>query len=126
MTQKSNSMLEFQAYICWMITLDYKVRLGQVKSEFNRKRPKLTRSIPASKLSIFPMKYNSVHWFQIAHAVENLCIPIIWAFEPCWKIVESCLPDMIQAFVDFAGPPEEYCYLLFLCPDRPTTPGIEY
>eukprot|EP00093_Oithona_nana_P004900 04900.XXX_89407_89511_1 [CDS] Oithona nana genome sequencing. len=28
---------------------------------------------------------------------------------------------MIQAFVDFAGPPEEYCYLLFLCPDRPTT-----
>lgn len=76
-----------------------------------------------------PRKFGHIlklHWFQIAHAVENLCIPIIWAFEPCWKIVESCLPDMIQAFVDFAGPPEEYCYLLFLCPDRPTTPGIEY
>ena len=35
MSQKSNLMLEFQAHICWVITLDYKVRLGQVKSEFN-------------------------------------------------------------------------------------------
>ena len=35
MSQKSKSMLEFQAHICWVITVDYKVRLGQVKSEFN-------------------------------------------------------------------------------------------
>ena len=35
MSQKSNSMLEFQDHICWVITVDYKVRLGQVKSEFN-------------------------------------------------------------------------------------------
>ena len=54
--------------------------------------------------------------------MENLCLPVIWGFEICYKIVESCVPDAIQAFVDFAGPPEEYCYLLFLCPDRPTTP----
>ena len=54
--------------------------------------------------------------------MENLCLPIIWGFEICYKIVESCVPDAIQAFVDFAGPPEEYCYLLFLCPDKPTTP----
>ena len=34
-SQKSKSMLEFQAHICWVITVDYKVRLGQVKSEFD-------------------------------------------------------------------------------------------
>ena len=33
MAQKSKLMLEFQAHICWVITVDYKVRLGQVKSE---------------------------------------------------------------------------------------------
>ena len=53
MSQKSNSMLEFQAHICWVITVDYKVRLGQVKSEFDWKSPKLTRSVRASKLSMF-------------------------------------------------------------------------
>ena len=53
-------MLEFQAHICWVITVDYKVRLGQVKSEFDRKRPKLTRSVRASKLSIFSVNSNSV------------------------------------------------------------------
>ena len=53
-------MLEFQAHVCWVITVDYKVRLGQVKSEFNWKRPKLTRSVRASKLSVISMKYNSV------------------------------------------------------------------
>ena len=35
MSPKSKSMLEFQAQICWVITVDYKVRLGQVKSEFD-------------------------------------------------------------------------------------------
>ena len=53
-------MLEFQAHICWVITLNYKVRLGQVKSEFESKRPKMTRSVRASKLSIFSVKHNSV------------------------------------------------------------------
>ena len=62
MSQKSDSMLEFQAHVCWVITVDYKVRLGQVKSEFDRKRPKLTRSVQASKLSIFSVKSHSVHW----------------------------------------------------------------
>ena len=28
MSQKSNLLLEFQAHICWVITVDYKVRLG--------------------------------------------------------------------------------------------------
>ena len=37
---KSESMLEFQTHICWVITVDCKVRLGQVKSEFDWKRPK--------------------------------------------------------------------------------------
>ena len=55
-------MLEFQAHICWVITVDYKVRLGQAKSEFDWKRPKLTRSVRASKLPIFSIKYNSVRW----------------------------------------------------------------
>ena len=53
MSQKIKSMLEYQAHICWVITADYKVRLGQVKSEFDTKSPKLTRSVQASKLSIF-------------------------------------------------------------------------
>ena len=35
MSQKSNSMLEFQAHNCWMISVAYKVRLGQEKSEFD-------------------------------------------------------------------------------------------
>ena len=61
MSQKSKSMLEFQAHICWVITVDYKVRLGQVKSEFDWKRPKLTRSVRALKLSIFSMKSHSVY-----------------------------------------------------------------
>ena len=60
MSQKSKLMLEFQAHICWVITVDYKVRLGQVKSEFDWKRPKLTRSIRAPKSSIFSVKSNSV------------------------------------------------------------------
>merc|ERR1711862_563235 len=41
----------------------------------------------------------------VAHAVENLCLPIIWAFEPCYKIVESCLPDLLESFVDSLLPP---------------------
>ena len=53
-------MLEFQAHICWVITVGYKVRLGQVKSQFNWKRPKLTRSVRASKLSIFSIESYSV------------------------------------------------------------------
>lgn len=36
MSPKSTSMLEFQAHICWMITVDYKVRLGKVKSELEK------------------------------------------------------------------------------------------
>ena len=43
-----------------MITLDYRVRLGQVKSEFKRKSPKLTLSIRASKLSVISMQSHSV------------------------------------------------------------------
>ena len=35
MSQKNKSKLEFQAHICWVITVDYKVILGQVKSEFD-------------------------------------------------------------------------------------------
>ena len=53
-------MLEFQAHISWVITVDYKVRLGTVKSEFNRKSQILTRSVRASKMAIFSEKYNSV------------------------------------------------------------------
>ena len=34
-SQKSKSMIEFQAHIYWVITVDYKVWLGQVKSEFD-------------------------------------------------------------------------------------------
>ena len=60
MSQKSDLMLEFQAHICWVISLNYKVKLGQVKSEFDWKRPKLTRSGQASKLSIFSVKSYSV------------------------------------------------------------------
>ena len=63
MSQKSKKMLEFQTHICWVITLDYKVRLGQVKSEFNWKRQKLTRSVRASKLSLLSIKYSSVDLF---------------------------------------------------------------
>ena len=59
-SQKSNSMLEFQAHICWVTTVDYKVRLGQEKSEFDWERQKLTRSVRASKLSIFSVKSHSV------------------------------------------------------------------
>lgn len=59
--KKSNLELEFQAHICWVIIVDYKVRLGEVKSEFNRKGPKLTCSVRASKLSIFFVKFNSVN-----------------------------------------------------------------
>ena len=58
-------MLEFQAHICWVITVDYKVRLGQVKSEFDWKSPKLTRSVQASK---FQSKFNlctSTYWLEL-------------------------------------------------------------
>ena len=40
MSQKSKLMLKFQAHIRWVITVDYKVRLGQVKSEFDWKNQK--------------------------------------------------------------------------------------
>ena len=53
-------MLEFHAHFRWVIIVDYKVRLGQVKLDFDWKSPKLTRSIRASKLSIFSTKSNSV------------------------------------------------------------------
>ena len=53
-------MLEFQTHICWVITVGYKVRLGQVKSEFDWKSPKLTRSNWASELSIFLIESYSV------------------------------------------------------------------
>ena len=71
-------MLEFQAHIFWVITVDFKVRLGQVKSEFHLKSQKLTRSVRASKLSIFTMKYNSVQrqknsFLSIYHANSFLC-----------------------------------------------------
>ena len=56
--------------------------------------------------------------FQIAHAVENLCMPIIWAFEPCYKLVEACLPDLIENFVNSLVPPREWCELLFICPEQ--------
>ena len=48
-------MLEFQAHICWVITVDYEFRLGRGNSEFDRKIPKLTLSVR------FPVKSNSVH-----------------------------------------------------------------
>merc|ERR1712002_89364 len=54
----------------------------------------------------------------IAHAVENLCMPIIWAFEPCYKIVEACLPDLIEDFTNQLGTPREFCEVLFICPER--------
>ena len=53
-------MLEFQAHICWVMTVDYKVRLGQARSEFELKSQKLTRSVRALKLSLFSVKSNSV------------------------------------------------------------------
>ena len=43
-----------------VVLVDYKVRLGQVKSKFDWNRQKLTRSGRASKLSIFSIKSNSV------------------------------------------------------------------
>ena len=58
-------MLEFQAHICWVITVDYKVKLGQVKSEFNMKSQKLTRSVRASILSMFAIKSYSVQHYKL-------------------------------------------------------------
>ena len=54
-------MLEVQAHICWVITVDYKVGLGQAKAEFKWKRQKMTRSVWASKLSKLLIKSNSVN-----------------------------------------------------------------
>ena len=65
-------MLEFQAHFCWVITVDYKVRLGQVKSEFDWKSPKLTRSVRASILSRFSMKSNSVYYEELG-TISLLC-----------------------------------------------------
>ena len=42
-------MLDFQALIYWVMSVEYKVRLGQVKSEFECKIPKLTHSTWALK-----------------------------------------------------------------------------
>ena len=67
-------MLEFPAHICWVITVDDKVRLDQVKSEFEWKRPNLTRSIRASKLSVFSTKYNSVSTKQATQKAPNLIL----------------------------------------------------
>ena len=52
-------------HICLVTSVDYKVRLGQVKSEFDWKRQKLTRSVRALKLSIFSQKSYSVDVFII-------------------------------------------------------------
>ena len=74
MSQKSKSMLEFQAHICWVITVDYKVKLGQVKSEFDWKRPKLTRPIRASILSILSIKPHSVQCIKISKSLRMVNI----------------------------------------------------
>ena len=55
-------------------SVDYKVRLGQVESEFDWKRPKLTRSVRASKLSVFSTKYNSVSTKQATQKAPNLIL----------------------------------------------------
>ena len=74
-------MLEFKAHICWVITADYKVRLGQVKSEFDQKRPKLTRSVRASILSIFSIKPQcAIGWAPIpgCDPYEFVLTPLLW------------------------------------------------
>ena len=60
LSQKSKLTLSFQTHICWVISVDSKVRLGQVKSEFDWKRAKLTRSVRALKLSMLSLKSYSV------------------------------------------------------------------
>ena len=47
--------------------------------------------------------------------VENLCSPIIWLFEPCYKLVEACVPDAIAAFINSGLPPREFCEFVYLC-----------
>ena len=78
MFQKSNSILEFQAHICWVITVDYKVRLAQLKSEFDWKRPKLTRSVRASKLSIFSIKFYTVGVNVEKHTFSHVYQGYFW------------------------------------------------
>ena len=64
MSQKNNSMLEFQAHICWVKTVDYKVRLGQVKSEFDSKK---------SKIDSFRSGFEIVHIFsKILYCVVDI------------------------------------------------------
>lgn len=56
----------------------------------------------------------------IAHAVENLCLPIIWVFEICWRLVESCMDDAIEQFVEMGLAPRDFCEALFFCPANAT------
>ena len=54
-------------------------------------------------------------YFQIAHIVENICSPVFWLFEPCWKLVEACVPDALEQFVNSGLPPREFCEFVYLC-----------
>ena len=65
------------------------------------------------------IKYESFmeYFFHVAHRIENVCLPIPWIFEPCWKLVESCYDDLVEYIVANALEPHEFCYSLFLCRD---------
>ena len=49
-------MLEFQAHICWVITVDFKVKLAQVKSEFDY--------LEETKIDSFRSGFEIVHIFH--------------------------------------------------------------
>ena len=72
MSQEYNSMLEFHSHMCWVIFVDFKVWLGRVKLEFDLKRPKMTRSIRASILSVFYIKFCSVRLCTIINQSSSV------------------------------------------------------
>ena len=65
-------MLEFHAQVCWVIIGDFKLWLGQVKSEFDLKRPKMTRTVRASILSMFYIKFCSVQLCTIINQSSSV------------------------------------------------------
>ena len=73
--QKSKSRLEFLAHICWVIIVDYKVRLGQVKSEFYLEK---------TKIDSFHLGFKIVH---ISHKI--LQCALVWVLILLGIIQES-------------------------------------
>merc|ERR1711973_29602 len=53
---------------------------------------------------------------QIAHALENLCEGMPWLFEICWRVVESCMDELIELLIEYGLNPTDMCEALLLCP----------